>query len=267
MKKVKISFVGAGNMASAIIKAIHLSDKSNDFEIFGFDIDNQKLADLESFGVKSKSMSEISIISDFILLAVKPQNIKEVLNELKPNINKNTVIVSILAGISGEYIKAELGFDAKVILVMPNTPLLLGEGATALSRVDPTSIDEFNTVVEIFKSCGVAYEIEPSKMKEIIAINGSSPAFTYLFAKGFLNYAKSVGIDEEIALNLFSQTLIGSAKMMTSSGFDIDTLISQVSSKGGTTVAGLEEFERNDFLGCIEKSCKKCTQRAYELSK
>ena len=112
---------------------------------------------------------------------------------------------------------------------MPNTPLLLGEGATALAKDDSVSDAEFAVVRNIFGSCGMTAVIAPEQMKEVIAINGSSPAFIYLFAKGFLDYAARVGLPEQSAKELFVQSLIGSAKMITDSGCSIDELIRQVS--------------------------------------
>ena len=125
---------------------------------------------------------------------------------------------------------------------MPNTPLLLGEGATALAKDDSVSDAEFAVVRNIFGSCGMTAVIAPEQMKEVIAINGSSPAFIYLFAKGFLDYAAKVGLPEQSAKELFVQSLIGSAKMITDSGYSIDELIRQVSSPGGTTLAGLDQL-------------------------
>ena len=104
-------------------------------------------------------------------------------------------------------------------------------------------------------------------MKEIIAINGSSPAFIYLYAKYFIDYAVSVGIGGEAATELFAKSLIGSAKMITDSGKTIDELITMVSSKGGTTIAGLEKLREGGLGEAVEECCKACTKRAYELSK
>ena len=104
-------------------------------------------------------------------------------------------------------------------------------------------------------------------MKEIIAINGSSPAFIYLFAKGFIDYADKEGIDKDVATKLFAKTLVGSAKMITDSGYDIDTLIKMVSSPGGTTLAGLDGFYEGKLLDVVNDACERCTKRAYELSK
>ena len=102
-------------------------------------------------------------------------------------------------------------------------------------------------------------------MKEVIAINGSSPAFIYIYAKGFISYAEKVGIDKDAALRLFAQSLIGSAKMMTDSGMTLDELIEQVTSPGGTTIAGLEELYSGKVIESAVRACEACTKRAYEL--
>ena len=144
---------------------------------------------------------------------------------------------------------------------MPNTPLLLGEGATALAKDDSVSDAEFAVVRNIFGSCGMTAVIAPEQMKEVIAINGSSPAFIYLFAKGFLDYAARVGLPEQSAKELFVQSLLGSAKMITDSGYSIDELIRQVSS------AGLDQLYEGKMLDAVQNACDSCTKRAYELSK
>ena len=180
---------------------------------------------------------------------------------------KDTVIISIAAGIGDDFIAKKTIPEAKVILVMPNTPLLLGEGASALSRNERVSDEEFDVVLNIFRICGKAAVIPKDKMKEIIAINGSSPAFIYLFAKGFIDYAASVGIDKAAAEELFTQSLIGSAKMITDSGNTIDELIKMVSSPGGTTLAGLDRLYEGNLTDVVKNCCESCTKRAYELSK
>jgi pyrroline-5-carboxylate reductase len=149
---------------------------------------------------------------------------------------------------------------------MPNTPLLLGEGATALSKVEPTTDEEFGLVCSIFGACGEYAVLPADKMKEIIAINGSSPAFIYLFAKAFIEYAAEQGISAEAAQKLFAKTLVGSAKMITDSGNTIDELIKMVSSPGGTTLAGLDRLYEGNLVQVVKNACDSCTKRAYELS-
>lgn len=263
-----IGFIGAGNMGYAIMKGISGSKLKDSVKLFAYDKFAPSLERAESIGVTAcKSCAGVAEKCGIVFLAVKPQQLDEVLEEIKTTVTKETVIVSICAGIDDKYISSKTVENAKVILVMPNTPLLLGEGATALSRSDSVSDEEFDLVCNIFGQCGEYAVVPKDKMKEIIAINGSSPAFIYLYAKAFIDYAESVGIDEQAAKKLFSKTLIGSAKMITDSGDSIDTLIEKVSSKGGTTIAGLEQLREGNLEQTVKNACEACTKRAYELSK
>ncbi len=263
----KVSFIGAGNMATAIIKGMISGTHAAEYDIFAYDVMENKALALADSGIHVASLEQAVPQADYLFLAVKPQNMEDALKEIAPLFSSQTVVVSIAAGITGDYIKKFLGENCKVVLVMPNTPLLLGAGASALAKVSPTSDIEFEGVCDIFRASGEVAVIPPEQMKEIIAINGSSPAFIYLFAKCFMQYAQSVGIDDDAALRLFCQTLKGSAEMMLHSGHDIDTLIQMVSSKGGTTIAGLERLEAHDLSAAVLDACEHCTKRAYELSK
>ena len=260
----KLGFIGVGNMGGAIIKGIN--GKLGNTAVFAFDNNADKMNNLSLYGATAaSSVGEIAAKCDFILLAVKPQQLDSVLAEIKSAGNKNLVIISICAGISAEYIREHTFANAKVVLVMPNTPMMLGCGAAAMSRDSKVSDEEFEFAKKVIGSCGIAEVVPMDKMKEVIAINGSSPAFIYLYAKGFVQYAGKVGIDEDAALKLFAQSLIGSAKMMTESGMTIDELIKQVSSPGGTTLAGLEELYNGRLTEVVNNACDACTKRAYEL--
>lgn len=264
---IKLGFLGAGNMGTAIIKGICASGRS-DTELYVYDKDKEKVKAVESLGVKlCESENELAERCDYILLAVKPQVLGDILDVMKPSVTENHVIISICAGISSEFIKEHTVSDVKTAVVMPNTPAMLGLGASAIARDSVISDEEFEFAKSVIASCGIVREIPMDKMKEIICINGSSPAFIYLFAKGFVDYAKEAGIDEKAALELFAQSLVGSAKMLTDSGMTVEQLIKQVSSPGGTTIAGLDKLYEGRLEETVNNACKACTDRAYELAK
>lgn len=266
--KHRIGFLGAGNMGTAILKGIAGSCLQKEMELYAYNPTVEKVKALASYGVHPcSSEAEVASICQFLFLAIKPQRFDEVLPRVADAVTEETVLISVAAGIGIEYIRKLTKPYAKVILAMPNTPLLLGSGATALASEPPVTEEEFALVQRIFDACGVTAVIEPTQMKEIIAINGSSPAFIYLFAKGFLDYAQQVGISESMAKVLFAQSLIGSAKMITDSGNSIEELIHQVSSPGGTTLAGLDRFYAGNLTDVVKDACESCTKRAYELSK
>lgn len=264
---IKVGFIGTGNMGGAIIRGI-LSVYGSNAEIHAYDRDEEKLSELVKQGViAASSEGEICERCKYVFLAVKPQVFDSVLPAIADHVSSETVIISIAAGITEEYISGICGDSIHTVIVMPNTPFLLSEGATALAKGKFTTDEEFEVVKDIFCTGGIAEVVPMNKMKEIIAINGSSPAFIYLYAKGFIDYAKSEGIDESTALNLFAKSLIGSAKMLTDSGKSIDELIKMVSSPGGTTLAGLEGLYQGNLTDVVKDCCERCTKRAYELSK
>lgn len=262
----KIGFIGTGNMAKAIINGLVKS--KFDAQIFGYDINKNNYDFLEQNGVKCfESSNEMVEHSDIVVLAVKPQNMEEVLLNIKQNFDFSKVLVSIAAGIDESYVSKILDKKIKFVQVMPNTPLLLQSGAVAMCRGNQTNIDEFDLVKQMFSKSSVVCEVSSNQMNDIIAINGSSPAFIYLFAKGFLSFAKKRKINLEVAVKLFCATLIGSAKMIEKSGKSIDELIKDVSSPGGTTIAGLSVLNNYDLIKIVEQTCEKTVQRAHELSK
>ena len=263
-----VGFIGAGNMGYAIMKGIAGSALAAETKLSTFDPDTEKQARLQALGVTAcASGAEVLQTCKYVFLAVKPQMFDIVLDEIGGAVTEDTVIVSIAAGITAEYIRSKTIPNVKVILVMPNTPLLLGVGASALAKSAPTTDEEFAVVCSFFDACGISATLPENKMKEIIAINGSSPAFIYLFAKAFVDYAEKEGISKETALPLFAQSLIGSAKMLTDSGYSIEELIKMVSSPGGTTLAGLDELYKGNLEQTVDAACTACTKRAYELSK
>lgn len=259
----RFGVLGAGNMGSAIIKGI--SGKLSDTEIFAFDKDSEKLSSIPA--KPCSCAKELVSLCKYVLLAVKPQVLGDVLDDIKESVTADTVFISICAGISEVFIRNHTIPEAKVVLVMPNTPMMLGYGASAISCDEKTTADEFEFAKSVIGSCGAVEVIPIDKMKEIICINGSSPAFIYLFAKGFIDYAEKNGIAADTALRLFSATLIGSSKMLTDSGMTVDQLIKQVSSPGGTTIAGLEKLYEGKLTDDVYAACDACTKRAYELAK
>lgn len=273
---INLGFLGAGNMGFAIIKGIKESEKSSDVKmyafsrsisLFAYEPDKEKIRRLEQLGVTvCSSETELAEKCGYILLAVKPQVLGDILDKMKPSVKSSHVFISICAGISSEFIKEHTLSDIKTAVVMPNTPAMLGLGASAIARDNAISDEEFEFAKSVIASCGIVREIPMDKMKEIICINGSSPAFIYLFAKGFVDYAKDVGIDEKAALELFAQSLVGSAKMLTESGMTVEQLIKQVSSPGGTTIAGLDKLYAGNLEDTVKAACEACTDRAYELA-
>jgi pyrroline-5-carboxylate reductase len=264
---VKLGFIGAGKMAGAIIGGILAKGLYPPGEIGIYDILPPQLERFSAMGCEVfDDIPSLAARCGMIILAIKPQSFPAALPELRKGIRRDAVVVSIAAGITAGTIKEALGFDCKIILVMPNTPLLLGQGASALARVEPTGSLEFAAIQKLFAAAGVAEEIDSEKMRAVIPVNGSSPAFVYLFAKTLMEEAVKAGIGEETAKSLVIQTLIGSAHMLRDSGNTPDELIDMVCSPGGTTVAAMEALRGHGFTDALREAFAACIRRADELS-
>lgn len=264
---MKVGIIGTGNIAGAIVSGALRNEVVHSGEIFAFDALGDKCEEFcgRHGANPCQGISEVIGSSDFIVLSVKPQNYPDVLSEAGKSAADGKVFISVAAGISIDYIKSFLGNEAHVVRVMPNTPLLIGQGATALCRDTLVTDEEFDAAKSLFECGGKTAVLDESVMNAVISVNGSSPAYLFLFAKAVCDYAESVGIDRETAKMLFAQTMVGSAAMLTQSGDDIDTLIKNVTSKGGTTAKALEVFENKGFEDCIKEAMAACTKRADEL--
>lgn len=264
----KIGFIGAGNMATAIIKGLLSQNNGNPELVNVFDFSVEKCDIIKKMGVNvCKTGVDVMKNSDIIVLAVKPQNYSEVFQELKNDVTPDKTFVSIAAGISIEFVRNSLNCNCPVVRVMPNTPLLLKKGATALCPSDNISDEDKQIVYDMFAGSGVCEYISEEHMNEVIAVNGSSPAYIYLFAKAMAEYAENHGIEYNKAMNLICAALEGSAAMLRESGDSADILIEKVSSKGGTTIAALEKLREHGFYEAVQDAMDACTKRAEELGK
>lgn len=263
-----ISAVGAGNMANAILDGAVAAGYLKPEEIGTYNIHEEKRKRMAEKGYRVyTSIRELCLESRYILLSMKPQQAEEVLQELAPSFSEEKVAVSIAAGISRKFIQGILGEGSKVVLAMPNTPLLVGCGTTALSCCEPTTAEEFGFVRGLFGSAGLVEEIPEDKMNEIIAVSGSTPAYLYLIAKYFCEYAQRQGLDFELVNRMFCQSMVGAARMMTETGKSHQELIDMVTSPKGTTLMGLTALKEGGLEELIERCCEATIRRAYKLGK
>lgn len=264
----KIGFIGAGNMAGAIIEGILRNNVAQPSELTVCDRTPEKCGRFRDRGVAAAaSISDLAKASQIIFIAVKPQDYETALADLKGAMDPSKLIVTIAAGISTAYIKERIGFACKVVRAMPNTPLLLGEGATALCSAEPVSPAEFNEIKRIFEAGGMVSVLPEEKMNAVISVNSTSPAYVYLLAKSVVDGAVEQGIDAKTALELFSKTLTGSARMLMESGKTPDELVKMVASPGGTTLKALEALEEHGFENAVRDAMLRCTHRAEELGR
>lgn len=212
--------------------------------------------------------TEVYTESDMVLLSVKPQNFTEVLPVLAGCKCEKPLVLSIAAGISFAKIENALGADTPIIRAMPNTPLMLGVGATQLVKNAAANEEQLAEVRDLFDAMGVTTVFEREDMiNEAIPYAGSAPAYIYAYADAMVQSAKKHGIDEKDALQMFCQTMIGAAKMLMRATRPRVELIRAVCSPGGTTLAACRCLRSAILYGMVAEACDKCTARAYELGK
>ena len=265
--KYKLGAIGYGNMGSAILAGAVKNDICASCEIAVFDLSQDKRSECEQAGYKLLgSAKEVFESCEKVLFAVKPQGMEGLLAELKDAAAPYPTVISIVAGYPSSKIRAVLE-GIHIVRVMPNTPLLLGCGATALCACQGTGQDELTQVEKLFAALGKTYIIEEEKMNEIIAVNGSSPAFVYYFIEAIARWGESVGLSYDDCLRLCAKTFEGSAKMILKGDVPPAELIRRVCSPGGTTIAAMNVLESEQVAQSIAKAADACTKRAIELGK
>ena len=266
IKMNKIAFIGAGNMASAIAGGILKSNIAFPDQILLYDKNADQYKKFTEGCRISDGIPNICKEADYIFLCVKPQNVKQVLNQISNYDLNGKIIISICAGITIKSIENIIG-KQKIIRAMPNTPLLIGNGVTALCRNEFVNDDEFLFVTSLFSSSGYVEELDEEDINGITAVTSSSPAYVYLFVKSMFEGAKKLNICSDNLEEMICKTLIGSANMILNDKRSLDELISMVKSPKGTTERALNVFENNGFTDIIIEAMIECAKRADELSK
>ena len=265
MKKFKLGILGVGKMGSSILEGIIKASLFKKDEILLFDTNNEiKNEYVKKDFTFTDNEKDLVEHVDILLLAIKPQMLYSLKNT-KFDI-ENILVISIVAGKNINDLQEIFG-NQRFIRVMPNTPALINEGATAIGRNNLVNEEELNIVCKIFSSIGGAKIIPDELLNEVIPLNGSMPAYLYYFAKCFIEKGVKDGITYEDAKELVSRAIIGSAKMIIESNKDIDTLINDVCSPKGATLEGMNVLKESNFKEIIEETSEKTVKRAYELSK
>lgn len=264
----KIGFIGVGNMASAIIGGITSSKGTVAFEdIVLYDFFPEKCAAFAEKGAQI-AVSEASVAqsSDVIVLAVKPQNIPEVLSALSDvdGISQK-LIVTIAAGITVETVSSAL-HGAPVIRVLPNTPMLIGMGVSVICRSDVAGKDDFDFVVSMFEASGSVVLIDEAEMNRYISVTSSSPAYIFAVIKAICDGASAQGLAGDTLMPAVCDMVIGAATLLKEGGKTPDEQIATVTSKGGTTERAMAVLREQNLYGMFADAMQACTDRAEELS-
>ena len=263
-----IAFIGGGNMASCIIGGMIANGFSAQDIIVSEPGEQSRLRLEDTYGLTTLTDNQTATKqADLIVLAVKPQIMRNVTIDLAPALGANAVVVSIAAGIPLGALQAWLGADTAIVRAMPNTPAMLLEGATGLfanQHVDPAKRD---LVTTIFQAIGYACWVETeAQIDAVIAVSGSGPAYFFRIIEIMQKVGQELGLPEQIARELSLQTALGSARMATESGTGAGQLREQVTSPGGTTQAALNTFEQLGLEATFREAMRSALNRAEEMA-
>lgn len=261
----KMALIGCGKMAYALLKGI---DKSAFEAIYCHDISPARTELFEAeFGATAAGLAEAIGAAGLIILAVKPQQLSRVMLDSAGFWNKEKLLVSVLAGVKTETLESATGGKTAVIRVMPNTPCLVGQGVSALSRGQQATTEQMAAVRAIFAQLGVAVEVEERLMDAVTAVSGSGPAYAFLVLEAMMNAAVNVGLDAALSRELVLGTFKGSLAMLEAENLHPAILREQVCSPGGTTIAGVRQLEGNGLRKAFFDAIDKAWQRSIELGK
>lgn len=266
--KTVIGFIGAGNMAYALIKGL-LNNGFDANQINISDPNEELLLNRESELKVTTYSDNTSLLSnsDIIFFAVKPQVLSSVCLELKGIVKSKHLFVSIVAGIRSSDINRWLGGNFALIRTMPNTPALFQSGVTGLFANEVVDNEQKSLVESILSSVGECFWVNEEKLIDAItAISGSGPAYFFLLMESMKQAGMALGLDEETANSLSIQTAYGASLMANKTGKDSRTLRSEVTSPNGTTQSAIESFQDQNFEGIVANATRAAYDRARELS-
>ncbi len=270
MENVSITFIGAGNMAEALIRGLLNAKTISARQITATDLRAERLAQLgDQYGIHTEEDNARAVASaDIIVLAVKPQQMTDALKTLGAA-DRNTVqplFISIAAGVTTVRIESALDGSPRVVRVMPNTPALVGEGASAIAGGQFATAADLNVAETILGAVGLVVRVEESLMDAVTALSGSGPAYIFYIAEAMVAAAQQVGLSEEVANQLAVQTIKGAGQLLANSHDSAAELRRKVTSPGGTTQAALTVMEERNLKTIFADAINAATKRGQELS-
>jgi pyrroline-5-carboxylate reductase len=268
MKNTRIGFIGSGKMATALIKSILDARITTNKNIITSDKNSNNLIKIKKAAKINVTTNNKDVVkkADIIFLAVKPQDIRSVLQEIRKEVTKKHLIVSIAAGIKLKFLQSILK-RKKIIRVMPNINCLVGEMAAGFSAGKHATKKDISNVSEILSSGGVAFYVDEKLIDALSVISGSGPAFFAYFIQSFAEEGIKKGIPRKIAYDLAAKTALGTGKMLLDTDFTTKDVIKMVTSKKGTTLEGLKVLDKSKAKKIITKAYNAAYKRSKELGK
>ena len=263
---MRIGFIGAGNMGTAIIKGILSKRFMDAHDIFISRKRPELSAELVREGVQiAKSNTDLVRSVDCVVLAVKPVFFPEVIGQIRDVVDDSKLVISIAAGKSIDWIEQEFGKKLRLVRCMPNTPAMVGEGCTCICLKDGTDKADEELVLKIMNSFGKASILPERLMDAFIGVAGSSPAYVFLFIEAMADAAVQAGMPRKQAYDFAAQSVLGSAKMVLETGTHPGELKDMVCSPGGTTIEAVKVLEEKGFRAAVIDSIEACVDKARKI--
>ncbi len=268
-RAIRWGFIGAGKMATALVRGMLRAGTTRPGLVVASDpLKSAREALAAETGVIAlDANAEVARRSDVLVLAVKPQSMSGVLAELQPHTSDRHLVISIAAGITIPTLAAGLDPGCRLARVMPNTPALVGEGAAGYCLGPNVTESDEQTVLACVGSVGRAYRVSESLLDAVTGLSGSGPAFVYAIVEALSDGGVRVGLPRDVATALAAQTVLGAARMVLETGLHPGVLKDQVTSPGGTTIAGLHALERGGLRAALMDAVEAATRRSEELGR
>ncbi|MEJ2363358.1 MAG: pyrroline-5-carboxylate reductase [Deltaproteobacteria bacterium] len=265
----KIGLIGGGNMGEALIKGLLQSGHFDTSQVTVSDISRDRLNYLQdNYQVSTLSDNgKVAWASEVIILAVKPQQMGDVLSEINGQVEHLPLVISIAAGVTIAAIEQRLIKGVPVVRVMPNTPALVLTGAAAIAGGSQATRDHLATTRVLFESVGLVVEVDEAHMDAVTGLSGSGPAYVYLFMEALTDAGVFMGLSRPVARDLAVQTTLGAARLAANSASHLAALKDQITSPGGTTMHGLAVLESGGMRGLLMEAVEAATRRSAELGK
>ena len=263
----KIGFIGCGNMGKAILGGLIASGQVLPGQIWVYTPSPDKVAALrDEYGVNAaESAQEVAQVADIVFGAVKPNIMIKVLSEITSSLNKETLVVSIAAGVT--QLARALGHDRKIVRAMPNTPSLVNAGMTSVTPNALVTSEDVADVLNIFRCFGEAEVIAEPMIHPVVGVSGSAPAYVFMFIEAMADAAVLGGMPRAQAYKFAAQAVMGSAKMVLETGKHPGELKDMVCSPGGTTIEAVRVLEDRGFRSAVIEAMQKCMEKSEKLSK
>ncbi len=266
MIEKSIGFIGAGNMAEAMIRGLLRGGHFAPSQITASGPREERMRELQdSYGIKATTDNHAPAKAQIVVLSVKPQILSRVLDEVAKSISADALVISIAAGVPVATIQERLARGARVVRAMPNTPALVDAGATAIARGEHARDSDIDDAKRIFDAVGVTVTLEESQLDAVTGLSGSGPAYVFLILEALSDAGVKVGLSRRTAQLLAAQTVLGSAKLLLETNEHPGRLKDMVTSPGGTAITGLHTLEEGGIRTTLMNAVEAATKRSREL--